>query len=113
LKPDAKLRRYFGGGSVEVKILMKGSQKSEHGSGASLILEAVERVGCDGKGRDGLIGFLQSLAKNHPRQYIALLAKAVDQEPPKEVAPESFRTQAEVEAEMKKRGLPIPKEMFY
>lgn len=90
---------------------MKGSQKNKLGSGAALILEAAEQVGSDGRGRDGLVGYLRMLAKNYPRQFIALLGKIVDYEPPRETTT-VLRTREEIEAEMRARGLSVPKESF-
>lgn len=75
-------------------------------------VSAAAEVGSNGKGRDGLLGYLMFLAKEYPVQYAQLLAKAVDFEPPRKVPPKTFRTQEEIEAEMKARGLPIPKNMF-
>ena len=40
---------------------------------ASLLLLAAEQVGEDGKGRNGLLGFLRNLARNHERSFRYLL----------------------------------------
>ena len=96
---------------------MKRSRKNQPNSGANCIFkaafEAAKELGSDGKGRDGVAGYFRSFAKSHPVQFVALLAKVMDIEgPPEEVAPKILRTEKEVEAEMKARGLPVPKEMF-
>jgi hypothetical protein len=39
------------------------------------IMDAAERHGADGKGKDGVSGYCFHLAKNHPKQFTSLLAK--------------------------------------
>lgn len=41
------------------------------------ILYAAEAVGEDGKGKDGLIGYLVGVAKKHPKAYCRLLARVL------------------------------------
>lgn len=89
-----------------------GSGRQGQPSLAEDILNAAEDVGSDGKGRDGRLGYLKFLAEDYPVQFAGLLDKVVDFEPPRKDPPKIFRTQEEVEAEMKRRGLPIPKGMF-
>ena len=91
--------------------MAKRSRKKTLGPLADQIMKAPARLGSDGRGRGGLVGYLQSLAKNDPRLYATkLLAPLLDYEPPEEVKPKKkvFRTLQEVEAEMRARGLPIP-----
>jgi hypothetical protein len=100
-----------------VRIEMKRSRKNRPNSAACLvfeaILEAAKQLGSDGKGRDGVSGYLRSLARKHPARFAALLVKVLEfEEPPKADAPRVLRTREEVEAEMRARGLPVPKEMF-
>jgi hypothetical protein len=38
-------------------------------------MDAAERHGEDGKGKDGVSGYCYHLAKNHPKQFTSLLAK--------------------------------------
>lgn len=39
------------------------------------IVEACEKVGSDGKGAGGLVGYLQFMAHNHPKEYARLLER--------------------------------------
>jgi len=41
------------------------------------ILLAAEAVGRDGKGLDGLVGYLTSAAINHPKNFLFLLARVL------------------------------------
>jgi hypothetical protein len=38
---------------------------------------AAEQVGEDGKGRDGLVGYLKTQAKNRPELFVPLLARVL------------------------------------
>ncbi|MDB5177531.1 MAG: hypothetical protein JWN75_1199 [Candidatus Saccharibacteria bacterium] len=41
------------------------------------ILEAAEKVGMDGEGQDGLVGYLMFLAKVQPKSFAPLLARVM------------------------------------
>jgi len=41
------------------------------------IIDAAIAVGEDGKGRDGLLGYLKMLARKHPKYYTQLLARVL------------------------------------
>jgi hypothetical protein len=41
------------------------------------IIDAAVAIGGDGKGSEGLIGYLKMLAKKHPKQYTSLLARVM------------------------------------
>jgi len=41
------------------------------------ILLAAEAVGADGKGKDGLLGYLTSLARRHPTIFVPLLGRVL------------------------------------
>ena len=41
------------------------------------ILEAAKRVGEDGKGKGGVIGYLRWAAKQHPASFLALIGRCV------------------------------------
>ena len=80
----------------------------------ALIL-AAEKVGSDGKGKDGLVGYLERLARREPRSFASLLGKLLPfQITGKDGMPLSvmFRTKEEVIKEMQDRGLPIPPSVF-
>lgn len=94
---------------------MERTRRNTRGFNGALvdaILKAAERVGSDGKGRDGLQGYMIFLAKEYRKEFLALLAKVMELEPDQEKPKAVFRTREEIEAEMKARGLPIPTGMF-
>jgi len=41
---------------------------------------AADAIGADGKGRDGLVGYMKTLAREQPKLFASLLAYAVSQE---------------------------------
>lgn len=41
------------------------------------VVQAAEAVGADGKGKQGLVGYLTHLARTEPRAFSSLLAKAM------------------------------------
>lgn len=74
---------------------------------AEAILSAAEQVGEDGRGENGLVGFLRKVAVTQPKTYAALLGRVlpyqIAEEPPKKV----FRTVEEIQEELRRSGLPI------
>jgi hypothetical protein len=73
------------------------------------IIDAAERLGSDGKGKDGLVGYLMALAAGEPRTFGALLRALL----PLQIAPKpddtitTFRRSAEeIREELIKRGVP-------
>lgn len=72
------------------------------------ILEAAARLGSDGKGRDGLVGFMMSVGRRHPTHLLALIGKVL---PLQLQAPDfenhRFRSIEEVQAELRARGIPV------
>jgi hypothetical protein len=71
------------------------------------IIEAADRLGCDGKGRDGCVGWLMTFAKRHPVPFSHLLAKAlpIEVHAPADAKDERvFRTPEEIRAELRARG---------
>lgn len=66
----------------------KGNQfaKGHRGSGGKKLmtkniveaaLAAAEAVGRDGNGKDGMVGYLTSVAKRHPKQFITFLGRCI------------------------------------
>lgn len=41
------------------------------------IIDAAVAVGSDGKGKEGLLGYLKMLARKHPKQYTGLLSRVM------------------------------------
>ncbi len=77
----------------------------------SAILKAAEAVGSDGKGLDGLQGYLMMIAQNHPKEMCYLISKVM---PLQVSASESdmpqvvlFRSAADVRRELDERGIDI------
>jgi hypothetical protein len=74
------------------------------------ILMAADRVGSDGRGRDGIVGYFQSLAVEHPRSFARLLATVLDYQlkhPPVEApAPKPLMTPEEILKALEDRGIP-------
>jgi hypothetical protein len=73
-----------------------------------IILEAGARLGSNGRGKDGLIGFIMSVGRKHPTHLLALIGKVlpVELEAPVDEN-KRYRSVEEVMAEMKSRGLPV------
>lgn len=73
------------------------------------ILYAAQLVGSDGRGTDGLVGYLVALATREPKTFGMLLGRVLPLHVKTEVNNEQvrFRSIAEVQAELKARGIPI------
>jgi hypothetical protein len=71
------------------------------------VLLAGEIVGSDGRGRDGLLGYLTKVARHDPKTYCGLLGRLmpIDLHTRTEAAEPVFRTIEEVDADMQARGL--------
>lgn len=41
------------------------------------IVDAAAAIGSNGKGKEGLVGYLKMLAKDYPKQYVSLLARVI------------------------------------
>ena len=72
------------------------------------ILLAAEQVGEDGRGKDGLVGYLRNIARTQPKTYAALLGRLlpyqINESPPEEV---KYRSVEEVKEELRRRGILI------
>jgi hypothetical protein len=74
--------------------------------------EALERLGSDGQGKDGLVGWLMQVATKEPVAYLRLLDKLL----PHQIngaslsvtATAVYSTHEEIVGRMKERGLPVP-----
>jgi hypothetical protein len=73
------------------------------------ILLAAANVGRDGKGRDGLVGYLEKLARTEPRSFASLLGRVV----PLHIVGgvdhthRLYNSKEEVIAALKEKGLPV------
>lgn len=76
------------------------------------IIQAAARAGSNGRGKGGLVGFLENAAARDPRGFGKLIDKVLETEihtpqppPKKETKPMTLEEAVE---ELKKRGLPVP-----
>jgi hypothetical protein len=72
----------------------------------ALIL-AADKIGQDGKGKHGLVGYLMWLAQVEPATYGSLLGKVIPLQTD-QTDPNKTYTQSEALAELRARGLPPP-----
>jgi hypothetical protein len=70
------------------------------------LLEAAQRLGRDGKGEGGLIGYLMWLARKDPKSYAMLLRALMPAEVKATLTVKPLLTPEEAVAEMRARGLP-------
>jgi hypothetical protein len=74
-------------------------------------LSAAENVGFDGRGKDGLVGYLTWLALNEPNLMSRALAKILPLEAAEKPEPakrEVYTTVEQVRARLRERGVLIP-----
>jgi len=76
------------------------------------IMEAAERSGKDGKGKDGAVGYLVWLSRNEPAVFGRMLEKAMPMQ--LEVKDKTDRTMNASEAveRLRERGLPVPEQLL-
>ncbi|HVX56436.1 MAG TPA: hypothetical protein VHA37_01780 [Candidatus Saccharimonadales bacterium] len=100
------------------KIPGSGRKKGQQNKISTLlkeeIIRAAQDIGENGDGLDELRGYLRVCARHFPKSYMHLLARVLPYQVNATVDHEHrvFRTREEIEAEMRRRGLPIPKSMF-
>lgn len=75
------------------------------------VIEAAERIGSDGKGKDGLIGFMIGMAKKRPENFDSMLLRMVPimegvSRGDEEIR--QYKTVEEVRRAMRERALPVP-----
>jgi hypothetical protein len=74
------------------------------------ILLAAEAVGSNGRGKDGLMGYLINAARTEPKSFLTLLGRII----PLQVAGQSdepeviYRTIEQLQAVLAEKGLPVP-----
>ena len=72
------------------------------------ILQAATLVGQDGKGKDGLVGYLKMLAVKERAVYSRLLEKVLPMQLHVEDKSKPLYTAAEALQQLRERGLPLP-----
>lgn len=81
---------------------------------AALLLRVAARVGYDGRGKGERVGYFLHLLESHPRLYGQLLGQLLDYElknpelSDASADKRTFTTVEELEAELRRRGLPPP-----
>lgn len=79
------------------------------------IMTAMDQVGYDTKGRDGVVGFLKRMAIRKPEQFMRLVEKLLPyQLTGKDGGPMQLvhQTKEELVQRMKERGLPVPQSLM-
>jgi hypothetical protein len=80
------------------------------------IFEAAHRLGSDGKGKDGVVGYLTHLAKNDIKTFVTLLSAVLPLQIKEEAKhrrfhyddePVRYPTVAEIRQELRERGFPF------
>lgn len=72
------------------------------------ILEAAALVGSNGKGKDGLVGYLENLARTHKPVYARLLEKVLPMQLHIKERSNALLTPEEAIERLRERGLPVP-----
>jgi hypothetical protein len=89
-----------------------GRKKGTHNRTTTLlkeaILEAATLLGDNGKGRDGLVGYLKMLATRERAVYARLLEKVLPLQVHVEDKTTPIYSAAEAVAKLRERGLPVP-----
>jgi hypothetical protein len=86
----------------------KGAENKMNRELRELILEAAERLGSDGKGKDGKLGYLMWLGLEVPTSFAVLLRAVLPVHINATVTHKPVMTLNEAVAELKARGLPPP-----
>jgi hypothetical protein len=72
------------------------------------ILMAAAAVGADGKGLDGLLGYLTNIARTDPKTFCQLLARVIPLHVQTEdTGPQYYPSISEVQEELRRRGIPV------
>jgi hypothetical protein len=74
------------------------------------ILSAAEQVGEDGKGRDGLVGYLRRIACTEPKSFAMLLGRLLllqDTDQDDEPAEVRYQTVEEAQQALRELGIPV------
>jgi len=86
------------------RVRPKSTESEVNRSLAAAIIRAAEQTGEDGRGRNGLVGYLCWVARTHPRSFAALLVRL----PPDEIVGEEdkpYETVDELLQELRDKGI--------
>ena len=109
------LPQTFKKGHTKTKGRQKGTPNKITRELKEALILAAEKLGSDGRGKDGTVGYLAHLGKKRPELFAMLLGKLLPLQVTGDgggpVQLEYKEPQAIAEA-FKQRGLPLPKELF-
>lgn len=76
-------------------------------------IEAAERIGFDGNGKDGLVGYLMRMAYKRPDNFDTMLMRMLPLSLPEGPggAPQEYKTVEEVRRAIRERALPMPESL--
>lgn len=104
--PEMKFSLLEGG--PEQTELPQDAQEKQPNKAEAVVL-AAQAVGEDGRGKNGLVGYLTYVARRHPKSFLALrldvLALQGMTAEASRAAPERYKTTAELLAELRAHGL--------
>jgi len=92
---------------------MGGRKKGQRNKLTTLIKDAIvkaaELEGQDGKGKDGMVGYMRKLARNEPKTFAGLLGRALPFHLISHQTNDAdrFESKEELLEELERRGLPI------
>lgn len=119
VKADRKARQTSGLLKLKKGERVGGREKGQPNKITRLLKDAIlmagEASGSDGRGKDGLIGYLQWLSRREPAVYGRLLEKLLPyQLTGKDGGPVQmeYRTKADVIERLKEKGLPVPQSLM-
>jgi hypothetical protein len=98
-----------------VKLLEFSKRQSHNAENKSTriikdaILAAAGNVGYDGHGKDGLVGYLSRIAREHPQTMCSLLAKLLplQAKKPEAAKREVYETYEQLDARLRERGMSL------
>jgi hypothetical protein len=94
----------------------KGSRNKMGSDLMTLVMQAADDLGflekddngkLVGTGKEGALGYLKWIGINRPERFVALMARVAPKQVFADVTHRSAKTTAEIEAELRDRGLPL------
>ena len=120
-KPKAKAERRTGHvGAKNLIPIKKGERRVGRAKGTpnkfttllkDAIVTAAEKLGRDGRGKDGTVGYLMWLARVEPAVYGRLLEKVMPMQLEVTDKSKKLYTAEEARAALEERGLPVPQSL--
>lgn len=116
-RPTTRAGRKEHAGTKNLKLFKKGERKFGRQKGTpnkvtvklkEAILEAAERSGSNGKGKDGTVGYLMWLSRAEPAVYGRMLEKVMPMQLEVKEMGKTMLTPAQAVENLRERGLPVP-----